>query len=57
MTIFGKDEWMTPTDASVHLNVTKTTVLGWLKKGTLKGTKLGGRYYVHVPSLPTPEIR
>jgi len=37
-----KDKLLTPEDAARLLQVSPDTVRGWLRKGVIKGTKVGG---------------
>lgn len=49
------DKMLTPEDAAKRLQVTPRTVRSWLRKGTIKGTKIGNLWRISEATIDAYE--
>jgi excisionase family DNA binding protein len=57
------EPWLTPADVARHLGIPRNTLYNWLKRGHLRGVKVGRQWriqastlaaYLHTPPTATP---
>jgi excisionase family DNA binding protein len=46
MKVLFEQEVLTPVEAAARLGVTRATVFQWMRRGSIRAYKMGGRYYI-----------